>query len=341
MIISEESSIPCFDDIGSFPLPEGTKAENITLDDNYLKIVQDALVQTLSAGVEAPTYPQFRGMIDMFMDLIEDPERSESPYLIKEEAAQIFELKALDDMGAQMLKEGKRLGARVCVTGPIELYLAAFGATDYVDILHNIAKSVSRFLEESAKFSTFDVIVTCIDEPSLGLNPNVVFDEDDMIEAMEIATRPCKKVDTEVHLHSPLMAELCCQVPEINVIGVESAASPDHLKIIDKDMLKKYETYIRVGIARTDITAIVARLNDQLGTNLWSNPERLEQEILKIESPNLMEQRLADAYRIFGDRIRYTGPDCGLGSWPNQQMASRHLANCAEAIRSFRAKRKR
>ena len=48
-----------------------------------------------SAGVEVPTYPQFRDMIRMFMDPIEDPELAESPYLIKKDFAKILELEAV------------------------------------------------------------------------------------------------------------------------------------------------------------------------------------------------------------------------------------------------------
>lgn len=336
--MSEKFPLPRFDDIGSFPLPKGIRTENISLDNDYLEIVQDTLAQTISAGVEAPTYPQFRDMIKMFMGPIEKPETSESPYLVKEDAAQIFELKALDAMGKNMAKDGKRLGARVCVTGPIELYISRFGATDYTDILFNLAHSVARFLKKSMSFEYFDVIVGCIDEPSLGVSPNVVFEEEDLIEAMTIATRPCKEIDVEVHLHSPLMVELCCHVPGINVVGVESAASPDYLKIVDKEVLSENHTYLRVGIARTDIVNMVAQLNDQMGTNLWSDPQRLEREVLRVESPMVMELRLAEAYRLFGDKIRYAGPDCGLGSWPTQNMAYKHLANCAQAIRSFRSK---
>jgi 5-methyltetrahydropteroyltriglutamate--homocysteine methyltransferase len=334
---SEDLKTPCFDDIGSFPLPRGMRAENIALDDSFLETVQDALAQTMAAGVETPTYPQFRDMIKMFMDPNEDPERSESPYLIKREEAQIFELKALESMGKKMAAEGKRLGARVCVTGPVELYLARFGATDYTDLLGNLAESVARFFEEAVNFEAFDVVVACIDEPSLGISPNVIFQEEDLIEAMDIATRPCKNIDCEVHLHSPLMAELSCQVPGINVVGVESAANPDYLKLIDKKVLEEHQTFLRVGIARTDIDRMVAQLNDKLGENLWTDPQRLKEEVLKMESPDLMEKRLVYAHKLFGDLIRYAGPDCGLGSWPSQQMARQHLANCAKAIRSFRA----
>lgn len=337
--MTEEGQEIIFDDIGSYPLPVGMSREKLPLGDGYLNLVRDAIVQKIEAGVERPTYPQFRDMIKMFMDPIEDPQKSETPYIVKAESARILELEALDALGKEMEKEGKRLRARVCVTGPIELYLARFGATEYVDVLENLATSVARFLEEAKKSRHFEVAVASLDEPSLGISPNVIFDDDQISEALEIAARPCEKIDCEVHLHSPLMAELCSGVAGINVIGVESAANPDYLKLVDRKVLEDHDAYIRAGIGRTDINALVARMNDRLETNLWREPERLEREVHAAESVELMERRLAEAHRLFGDRVRYAGPDCGLGSWPSQKMAANHLATCARAIAHFRSRR--
>jgi 5-methyltetrahydropteroyltriglutamate--homocysteine methyltransferase len=337
--MKDEGSVILFDDIGSYPLPAGMSRDKLPKGDSYLELVKDALAQKIEAGVERPTYPQFRDMIKMFMDPIEDPSQSESPYVVRPEHARILELEALEALGEEMEKEGKRLLARVCVTGPVELYLVRFGATDYVDILENLAASVARFLEEAKKGRHFEVSVASLDEPSLGISPNVIFSDDQISDALEIAALPCEKIDCEVHLHSPLMAELCSGVPGINVIGVESAANPDYLKLVDRKVLEDHDAYIRAGIARTDINALVARLNDRLETNLWKEPERLEREVFAAESVELMEKRLAEACRLFGDRVRYAGPDCGLGSWPSQKMAANHLANCARAIASFRSRR--
>jgi len=338
-----------FDDIGSYPLPAGMSRDKLPKGDPYLELVKDALVQKIEAGVERPTYPQFRDMIRMFMEPIEDPARSESPYLVRMESARILELEALEALGKKIEREGdgegrekgERLQARVCVTGPVELYLARFGATEYADILENLAQSVARFIDMALKARYFEVAVVSIDEPSLGISPNVIFSGDQISEALEIAARPCAKIDCEVHLHSPLMAELCSSVPGINVIGVESAGNPDYLKLVDRKTLEENDAFIRAGIARTDINALVARLNDRLETNLWRDPDRLEREVFAAESAELMERRLAEACRLFGDRVRYAGPDCGLGSWPSQRMAARCLSSSAKAITSFRSRQDR
>ncbi len=311
-----------FDDVGSYPLPKGVRLGSLSRD-QYLQLVRDVLAQKRNAGVEVPTYPQFRNMIRMFMDLLEDPELTESPYLIKREHAKIMELEAVPP--------GQSV--RVCVSGPIELYISAFGATNYTDILYTLAESVARFLAEAKGEGR--MVVASIDEPSLGMSSNIVFSEDEICRALEIASSPCLDMDCEVHLHSPLYAECCARVPGINILGVESAAHPDYLKLIDKKVLDETDTYIRAGIARTDILSMSAGLNEQYGINLWDDMIRLEREVLNMESPLVMEKRLEKAYTQFGGRLRATGPDCGLGSWPSQDMAGKILANCADAVRSF------
>jgi 5-methyltetrahydropteroyltriglutamate--homocysteine methyltransferase len=260
----------------------------------------------------------------MFMDCIENPALTESPYLIKKEHAGIMELEAVP--------AGQKV--RVCVTGPLELYISAFGATHYPDILKALATSVARFLAKAMDEGKMSV--ASLDEPSLGLNSNIVFSEDEIMEALQIASAPCLGRDMEVHLHSPLYAEACARVPGINIVGIESAAHPDYLQLVDKKVLEETDSYLRAGIARTDILSMSAQLNEQLGINLWDDMARLEKEILALESPHVMRKRLDRAYAKFGDRLRATGPDCGMGSWPSQDMAGRMLANCAIALRSFR-----
>ncbi len=313
-----------FDDIGSYPLPRGIRLDGLGRD-QYLQLVGQVLAEKIRAGVEIPTYPQLRDMIRMFMDPIQDPEMTESPFLIKRDEAKILELEAVP--------AGQKV--RVCVTGPVELYISAFGATGYTDILYTLAESISRFLDYARQEGK--MAVASLDEPSLGLNSNIIFSEDEIREALEIASRPCRGMHCEMHLHSPLYAGLCARVSGIDILGVESAAHPDYLKLVQRDVLEDTGTYLRAGIARTDILALSARLNDKYGLNLWEDLPRLEREILAQESPLVMKKRLDEAYSQFGERLIATGPDCGLGSWPSQELAGNILRNCSAAIASFRS----
>jgi len=333
-----------FDDIGSFPLPKGMNREWIAQavrnnDPKIQDIIKTAMQQKIDAGVDIPTYPQFRDMNQMFLEIINDESAQEEPLIVKKERAGIMELSALEDVGAQYLrKTGKKLNVRVCVTGPLELYLNQFGGTAYKDVLNAFAASIDRFIANSIENAKqFRIATISIDEPSIGINPQIMFNDTDLIEALTIATRTSgsKSIDTEIHLHSPLHYKLICKVPFIGIIGVESAANPSYLDLIDKNDLEEYDKFLRIGVSRTDIFGMAAVLNEKYGTNVWKDPSRLEEIVTGMETPGIIAKRLNKAYSIFSDRIKYAGPDCGLGSWPSQELAFKLLKNTGIGIKQF------
>ncbi len=336
-----------FDDIGSYPLPEGISRDWIEQavtsraeDERLFGIISDTMEQKIAAGVEVPTYPQFQDMNWQYLRIINDPELTEAPLLVRESEAKILELEALLALGAKYRNEhGKPLDIRVCVTGPVELYLKEFGGTSYGDVLLTFAKSIDRFVKNSIGHSgDLNVATVSIDEPSIGINPQIMLNDEDIIKALTAAGESAHKrgIDTEIHLHSPLNYKLVCQVPSINVIGVESAASPSYLELIDRADLQVSDTFLRVGIARTDIFGLTAVLNEKYNTNVWKETDKLMEVVTHMETPEVIAGRLTDTYRMFGDTIRYAGPDCGLGSWPSQEMAQELLSNTAKGVEMFR-----
>jgi len=333
-----------FDDIGSYPLPEGTKKDWIPdavkrNDPKFLEIIKEAMRQKIEAGVEVPTYPQFQDMNQQFLGIINDESRTEEPLLVRKDKARIMELEALEEVGAEYHKKtGKKLNVRICVTGPVELYLKQFGSTSYTDILNAFAASVDRFISNSIDNARgFRISTISIDEPSIGINPQIMFSDGDLAGALDKAakTAASHKIDSEIHLHSPLHYKLICNVPSIGVIGVESAGNPSYLDLIDIKDLKEYDKFLRIGVARTDIFNLSSVLNEKYGINVWKEPARLDEIITGMETPVIIEKRLEKAFALFGDRIKYAGPDCGLGSWPSQQMAFNLLKNTGIGIKGF------
>jgi 5-methyltetrahydropteroyltriglutamate--homocysteine methyltransferase len=333
-----------FDDIGSFPLPKGMNREWITQairnnDPKLQVLLKSAMQQKIDAGVHVPTYPQFRDMNQMFLEIINDESAQEEPLIVRKEKAKILELSALEDVGAQYLKKtGNKLNVRVCVTGPLELYLSQFGGTAYKDILNAFATSIDRFIANSIENAKqFKIATISIDEPSIGINPQIMFNDTDIIEALTIASRTSglNKIDTQIHLHSPLHYKLICRVPSISIIGVEFAANPSYLDLIDKKDLEDHDKFLRIGVSRTDIFGMAAVLNEKYGTNVWKDTSRLEEIVTEMETPGTITKRLHKAYSIFGGRIKYAGPDCGLGSWPSQELAFKLLKNTCIGIKEL------
>src|SRR5665811_1611261 len=75
-----------FDDIGSYPLPEGVSKEWVrnafktrSEDEKLFTVINDAFQQKIDAGVEVPTYPQYQDMNEQFLKVIRDSECTESP----------------------------------------------------------------------------------------------------------------------------------------------------------------------------------------------------------------------------------------------------------------------
>lgn len=335
-----------FDDIGSFPIPETTTHEwmknaFLNKDSNALlfSIINDTFQQKIDAGVQVPTYPQFQDMNLQFLDIINDDECVEEPFKVKEDCARILELEAIEPAALKYKKEhGKKLEIRICVTGPIELYLRLFGGTDYTDVLNLLATSIDRFVKNSIKNAkNFNIKTIAIDEPSIGINPQIMFEESDIISALTIAgDSAIKNGDVEIHLHSPLEYTLACESPSINVVGIESASTPSHLELIDKQRLEQSDTFLRVGIARTDIFNLTTTLNEKYGVNVWKETKYLSKVVTELETPSAVKKRCYVADSLFGDCIKYVGPDCGLGSWPSQDIASQLLNNVSKGIEEFK-----
>nr|WP_321496938.1 methionine synthase [uncultured Methanolobus sp.] len=336
-----------FDDIGSFPLPSGTSKEWMAgkfsgkkSDADLFKVINDAFMMKVDAGVDVPTYPQYQDMNEQFLSIIRDPKCTEEPFKVKVSDARIMELEAISKV-AKTYREvnGEKLNVRVCVTGPLELYLKEFGGTEYVDILNLLGESVDRFVKNSLSVAKdFNIKTVSIDEPSIGINPQVMFSDNDLTKAMDIACSSAKKAgcDVEIHLHSPLHYKLACQTQNISVIGVESAATPSYLDLIDKKVLEDTDSYLRVGIARTDVFNLVSVLNDKYNTNVWKETKYFPEIIDEMETPQIISKRLSKAYSMFGESIKYAGPDCGLGAWPSQEIAAQLLSNVSKGMADFR-----
>jgi 5-methyltetrahydropteroyltriglutamate--homocysteine methyltransferase len=144
-------------------------------------------------------------------------------------------------------------------------------------------------------------------------------------------------MDVQIHLHSPLEAEKIYEVKGINIIGVESASTPSSLDVISNIDLDKYDKFLRVGIARTDIDAMAAEYRDSTGIDIWRNTSKSCQMIDEIENLKIITGRLESAFKKFGNRIKYAGPDCGLGGFVHQESALKLLKNAAMAVFRFNA----
>lgn len=338
-----------FIDGGSLPTPEGltrewvkAAAENRNEDEKLFSMIREAFRRKIDVGVHVPTYPQFRDKIGQFLDIIKNEKNCYEPYVLKEENAKILELEIIDEVAKQYREEtGETLEVRVCVAGPTDLYLQAFGTMAFADAYHILALDIENFIKQAFKTAkNFKIKVVALDEPSLGINDRIQLSDADTISALTLASTYARKqgADMEIHLHSPLKYKLVCETP-INVIGFEYAATPSYMDILDRKVLEDSDTYIRLGVSRTDVSSLIGIVNEKYGVNAWKEKEYMQKIVTELETPDVVKMRLEKASSILGDRIKYASLDCGLAFWPDQDLAFKLLENTAKGINAFNAER--
>ena len=110
------------------------------------------------------------------------------------------------------------------------------------------------------------------------------------------------------------------------MLSFEYAASPKNIDAVDKSTLEKADKQIRVGVARTDIDSIWAELYEKGITKPTS--EQI------VEPLDVIQKRFRFAKEKYGERMTFTGPDCGMGSWPTQEASALLLKRVVEAVKT-------
>jgi len=336
------------DDVGSFPLPHYVDRESfnrahvlarealirgkdIRKDDfllnNFYRVIIDSFRKKCQAGLDVVNYPQHYDMHKQFTDTIHKA-MDKGTYLVDEKHAIIPEVQVISQEAKQLCEEfGKKVLLRVCVTGPMELYLKEIGTTPYKDILLMFAETVRRFAKNSIlnlKYVKTEVV--SLDEPSLGFQ-DISVDKDTMLDFMEKAF-DFNDVTKQIHLHSSSKVANILEIKNLDVLSFEYAASPRNIEAVSRKVLEGADKQIRVGISRTDIDSIIAELYERGITKL--GPEQL------VESEETIRKRFGTAKEKYGYRMTFTGPDCGLGGWPTQEAAQLLLKRTVNIVKSVK-----
>jgi len=330
---------PQFDDIGSFPLPENIDkdwfkqfywvAYNALVNKNVSDLLKHSGINNyfinpmlqsfqlkLRAQVQIINYPQHIDMYNQFLKPIIDYEKE--PGLIDSEKAHIPEMFVIDNFAKKHYDEtGDSLKVKLCVTGPIELYVKQHGFTVYSDLALNFAKSVNSFIKNSIINKKYiQTSVVSIDEPSFGYIDLFNIKNDEIIQIFDKSLDGINATN-QIHIHTLNRALLAMQTKNIDVLTCEYASDPSNK--IPKKELDQYDKFIRVGIIRTNIDNIIAEKLD-LGSSI-DDFKTLSGKLSLIDSKERIRKNLLTAIELYGDRLKYVGPDCGLGGWELPQIA--------------------
>jgi 5-methyltetrahydropteroyltriglutamate--homocysteine methyltransferase len=333
------------DDIGSFPLPPAVdrktfnKAYGLARDainagkdvrqdefllKNFWKVTLDSFKTKVRSGLDVVNYPQQYDGMRQVGDVIHVAMNAGS-FLVEEKNAVLPEVHVISEEAKSLSEEfGKKILLRVSLFGPMEQYLKEVGTVPYSDVLDNFAETIRRFAKNSVlNTKHIKTEVVSIDEPSFGFM-NIGADNDVLCEVLEKSFNFQGAV-RQIHLHSAArLPDLLC-VKNIDVLSFEYAGSPKNIEAISKKMLDDADKQIRVGVSRTDIDNIIAELNDKGVTK--PSAEQL------VESQDAIRKRYLAAKEKYGERMTFTGPDCGLGSWPSQETAALLLERTVKAVK--------
>lgn len=334
------------DDVGSFPLPSYVdrntfnraydlarqaiiEGRDVMKDDflpsKFCKIVIDSFKKKCAAGLDVINYPQHYDMYRQFAEPIHGVMK-EGTYVVDEKQAFIPEMHVINEAGRGLSEElGRRVMLRACITGPMELYLKEVGTVPYKDILLMFAETVRRFAGNSILNSKYvKTEAVSLDEPSFGFQ-DISADRDTILEVLENAF-DFKGVTKQIHLHSSSRVSDLLDVENVDVLAFEYAASPRNIESLSRQMLDKADKQMRVGVSRTDIDSITAELYDK-GVAMPTATQM-------VESEDTIRKRFMAAKEKYGDRMTFTGPDCGLGGWPTQEAAQLLLKRTVDAVKA-------
>lgn len=334
------------DDVGSFPLPSYAdrntfnraydlarqaiiEGRDVMKDDflssKFCKIVIDSFKKKCAAGLDVINYPQHYDMYRQFAEPIHGVMK-EGTYVVDEKQAFIPEMHVINEAARGLSEElGRRVMLRACITGPMELYLKEVGTVPYKDILLMFAETVRRFAGNSILNSKYvKTEAVSLDEPSFGFQ-DISADRDTVLEVLENAF-DFKGVTKQIHLHSSSRVSDLLDVENVDVLAFEYAASPRNIESLSRQMLDKADKQMRVGVSRTDIDSITAELHDK-GVAMPTATQM-------VESEDTIRKRFMAAKEKYGDRMTFTGPDCGLGGWPTQEAAQLLLKRTVDAVKA-------
>ncbi|MBS7608136.1 MAG: hypothetical protein QXU19_03370 [Candidatus Bathyarchaeia archaeon] len=335
------------DDVGSFPLPsfverktferayvmarefaaEGKSlAEDEFLFRNFYTVVKDSFKMKCEAGLDVVNYPQHYDIRRQFIEVVRKA-MEKGTYIVDDKAAVIPEVAVIKNEAKQLCEElgVERIALRVCVTGPFELYLAEVGTRVYRDVLLMFAETVRRFAVNSLLNNKHvETRVVSLDEPSFGFQ-DVDAGRDVLLDVFEKAFNFGGAIK-QIHVHSTSRIAELLEVKNVDVVSVEYAASPKNLEAISKGMLENANKQIRVGVTRTDIDTILAEL--------YEKGVKQPQTWQIVEDEEAIKKRFEKAKTKFGERLTFTGPDCGLGGWPSQESAQLLLKRTVNAVKA-------
>lgn len=357
----DAGSLPFVGDLNKF-LEGASNYGQLTNESTLLfegKVVS-GFIDKARAGIDAPNYPQYRDMTQMFIDTIDGLSKANGGYIetgtlaIKSGKSLIPEAQAIKNRSKEIYDElGHPFNLRICITGPYTISsVFAYEDKNTFTRLGNVLAEIVDANIFSNKYGSVKLV--SVDDPVFGFIDDPLIDHgaegrENLLKAWETIMQKIKAKDVQtcLHLHNT-SDELFWQVKSLNMIE-SHVNDPLYQAKRTKEYLEVTDKYLKASIAVTDFDQLIRNqilshselkisdaFTDEQVAHIWDNLNAQKTDPLTyLENIETMKHRLKDSIERFGEnRIAYAGPECGMRSFPTYESAIECMKRVSEATRS-------
>lgn len=324
------------------------------------KVVKGFL-DKVKAGIDIPNYPQFRGMVEMFFEMIDGLEKLNEGYVEVEELSlkggrlEIPEVLVIRRKSKEIHEYcEKAFRVKVCITGPYTL-ASSFAYRD-PQLYLRLGEVLSRIVEGNIfnnKYGRVDLLA--LDEPVFGMIDDPTIDRgtegrENLLKAWEkiLHKAVTKNVSTCMHLHST-SDSLFWDVESLKIVE-SHVDDPLYFSKRTKNLLESRDKFLKASICLSNFDELIKRsvstavreaenITERIG-EVWKDLKRGRKDPNAfLESVDSMRERLIEVVERFGlERVVYAGPECGLSSFPTYESAVEYLRRVSKAAKSVSKK---
>jgi len=308
MLSTDVGSLPFVGDKKRFNEGAELAEQNLfspRVENDALKYFEESVYQgflkKLECGVDVPCFPQYRGMLDQFINLYEkissfdETKYKTVPFLSDPNLPIVAELGALIKYsGIISEKFGRSIDMKVCITG----YITSGRSRDtaYYGFLMNL---IDRSILKTKHLRTR--IIT-IDEP---VYDGVKIGIEDYENILHMAKS--RNVETSLHTHCESKKSIL-ELKNLDIIEIHADSIDKETYDITKKDLETYDKKLQIGIGKTS-------------------------PVNAVETVDTMKRRGRKAVSIFGiENIPYFSLECGMSAWDYEEALT-NLRNMSRATR--------
>jgi len=344
-------------DVGSLPSTSFEMSfkeikNNVELHDKFQASVVSGLIDKLRVGIDIPNYPQYRNMIDMFIEMIGGIEKVGSRYIMFDKLmmreTEIPEVRIIRERIKDIYDIiGERVKIKICLTGPYTLSSVFMNRSP--ELIKSLSDIIARITAENIfKVRYGEIGLITLDEPVFGFLDDSLIEyksegREALLNGWEKIFRVALShdVSTSIHLHNT-SDPLFWDVDSLQII--ESHVN-DHIYYSSqtKSLLEEKDKFVKASICITDFNSLIinslrAKYREvdipSMLANVWRDIRRgFINPVTYLETPEIMEKRLRKIIQNLGiERVRYAGPECGLKGFPNYETAMEYLRRVVIAV---------